>query len=236
MESKLAESVTDRCRNAYGNELTNMREVVSNYRHRQECKRSDAGNIRKEYVDSGYPVINQAGYTEYYQAISERSINYFKRFIRDMTELCYIMDKKQNQIQIIESSIAQCASSVSKKLLTSALEQAKNHYYLCYDLACLLYMDSMQTQTFDGSRVGNTICTMHERDEKDAVVTAWRQTIKSEIKEQIEALNENESQNVDTFNRITEMVSPEKNKAIRGRDIIMNGNNKFKKDMLPLAS
>ena len=206
LESKLVESVNQKSRDAYANELVNMREVLANFKHRQKwCSK---------YFNRGKTHMCEDNFTDRYlfddygrdsceqmETDNHKSINEMKRFIREMTELCSTMDRKKHEMDFFESCIQDMSNSNSEiggddenmlQCYVACRDNAMNYFNLAHVLAIIKFIESRQTTSLNGHMVENTVTTLYSMDDEKTRVNAWRDTVQGILAQGVEKLRQTE--------------------------------------------
>lgn len=199
LESNLVESTRNYSLGAYRDQITNMREVTANFKHRQEWRsRYFPGHVDHAHQNRCFAEnLSQ----DHYDFISNgSSINEVKRFVRVMTELCQTMDKQKYVMDLYDS----CINDMSKSGDVSENTESMIQYYVgCralaegkFDLANVLanikFNESRQTGSLDGDVVRDTVTTLYSIDDERTQVNAWRDTVKNMLAQGVEKLRQTE--------------------------------------------
>ena len=205
LESKLSEASRQVAHDVYNDELLNMREVLENFKHRQKWRPLSSGGNKK-----GGERKDRAGFSPGLDesddlgslAIQHHSVTEIVRFVTEMTDLCVTMDKKKFEIDFYDSCIRDIneerttfsSTDETERLrcYTVARNNALNFVNICRIFSVIKFIQSRNTNAFEGNMVENSLDTLYSMDDEKSQVNALRDTVQNVLAKGVEQLRQTE--------------------------------------------
>ena len=184
-------------RDVYNDELLNMREVLENFKHRQKYGGNNKGEEKKDRVGFS-PGSEDLGSLSF----QHHSVTEIVRFVTEMTDLCVTMDKKKFEIDfydfcirdINEESTTVSSTDETERLrcYTVARNNALNFFNICRIFSVIKFIQSRNTNAFEGNMVENSLDTLYSMDDEKSQVNALRDTVQNVLAKGVEQLRQTE--------------------------------------------